>query len=113
MTTSNIQRLHGDCLVPVLPVRDAAGRPCEDAFLVFERAPHLFVRLVGWLRFVWAAAFGGHGAIILRGDDGIRSEPRVLLDWESYSTLLLLARPETLPAMTECKDGHEEMGGAF
>jgi hypothetical protein len=97
----------------VLDVRDVAGRPRADAFLVFERAPHLFVRLVGWLRFVWSAAFGGHGVLVLRGDDGKIRAPRVLLDWESYSTLLLLARPETLPARTDCSPEASEMGGSF
>lgn len=90
------------------PILRGDGRKRADAFLALG----FFVRTVAWLRFVLIAAFGGAvGVVILRGDDGIRREPRVLLSWESYCTLLLMAKPAQLPDMTMCEDNPNEMGG--
>jgi hypothetical protein len=109
----NLIRIHldmrpepGEVSIP----RGIDGRASDWEAYVFG----VYVRLVGWVRFVWMAATGRTiGVAILRGDDGARKAPRVLMDWETYSKLMLLAAPQRIPDMTECSGEEIEMGGSF
>ena len=109
---SNLSRIHRD-MRPTPgewePVRMPSGTTLTRSFLVLGHV----VWLAGWFRFVWAAMTGRQrGILILDQDDGIRRTPRVLLDWFTYSSLLLMAQPQKIPDLTTCDSDAIEMGAA-
>jgi len=117
---ANLQDLHRDIGLEPEAVYMVNGGRHPRAFRIHGTT---LVRIVGWWRWLLAAVFGVRGVAILERGTGAAA-PMVLLDWETYSRLMLGARPESLSsigldeapadmARNEAEHAGHETGGAF
>jgi hypothetical protein len=100
--------------VGALETRDvhlASGQPRRDAWLL---PGGVLVQVISALRWFWYAATGGFRGVLIR-DRGEKRAPMVMLDWETYSRMVVGLKPEALRSILPALDGtseHED-GGSY
>lgn len=107
----SLRLLHEVGALETSDVHLASGLPRRDAWLL---PGGVLVQVMAALRWLYYATFGGFRGVLIR-DRGEKRAPMVLLDWETYSRMVVGLKPEALKSIMPALDGTSESedGGSY